>query len=55
MDDHAHEQSALEFQDLIAAMSDKVLLASYLATDGIPGDPWVDALAAAMKERGIDD
>ena len=55
MDDHAHEQSALEFQDLIAKMSDKVLRSSYLASKAEAGDPWQDALAQAMQERGIDD
>jgi hypothetical protein len=55
MSDHDHEKTALEFQDLIAAMSDKFLRASYLASTAEAGDPWQDALAAAMKERGIDD
>jgi hypothetical protein len=35
-------------------MSDKALRTAYLAPDGCPGVPWVDAMAAAMQERGID-
>lgn len=50
-----HEAGALEYQDLIAKMSDKVLRASYLANTAEAGDAWQDALAAAMKERQIDD
>jgi hypothetical protein len=55
MQDHDHEASALEMQDLIAMMSDKVLRASYLANTAEAGDPWQDALAAAMRERNLDD
>jgi hypothetical protein len=55
MDEHAHEQSALELQDRIATMSDKAVRTAYLASDGIPGNPWTHALAQAMKEREIDD
>ncbi|PTW49373.1 hypothetical protein C8J25_101881 [Sphingomonas faeni] len=55
MQDHEHEATALEFQDLIAKMNDKQLRASYLASAAEAGDPWQDALAAAMSERGIDD
>jgi hypothetical protein len=54
MDDHDTEATALEFQDRIAMMSDKALRTAYLASDGCPGVPWVDAMAAAMTERGID-
>lgn len=53
--EHDHEKTALEYQDRIAAMSDKGVRTAYLASDGIPGNPWTDALAAAMKEREIDD
>lgn len=55
MDEHAYEQRALNLQDRIATMTDKDVRQAYEATDGIPGDPWVDALAATMKERSIDD
>jgi hypothetical protein len=55
MDDHDYEASALDIQDRIAAMSDKAIRTAYLASDGVPGVPWIDALAQAMKERGIDD
>lgn len=55
MQDHEHEVSALEFQDRIAQMSDKAVRTAYLASDGVPGIPWIDALALAMKERGIAD
>ncbi len=54
MNDHAHEQRALEFQELIAMMNDKVLRSSYLASKAEAGDPWQDALAQAIQDRGID-
>lgn len=52
--DHDCEASALDIQDRIAAMSDKAIRTAYLASDGIPGNPWTDALARAMRERGVD-
>jgi len=51
MQDHEHEASARELRDRIAQMSDKVLRASYRASRAEVGDPWRDALAAAMQER----
>ena len=51
MQDHEHEATALELQDRIAQMSDKVLRASYRASNAKVGDPWRDALAAAMRAR----
>ncbi len=54
-DDHDAEARALEFQEKIATMSDKAVRTAYLASDGVPGVPWLDALAQAIKERGIDD
>lgn len=55
MQDHENEATALEYQDRIAQMSDKAVRTAYLAGDGVPGVPWLDALAQSMKERGIDD
>lgn len=55
MNDHENEKTALEYQDRIAVMSDAELRATYLANAAEAGDPWQDALAAAMKERQIDD
>ena len=55
MSDHDAEATALEFQEKIATMSDKAVRTAYLASDGVPGVPWLDALGQAMKERGIDD
>jgi hypothetical protein len=51
MQDHEHEASVQELQDRIAQMSDKVLRASYQASRAEVGDPWRDALAAAIQER----
>ena len=48
------ERTALEYQDRIAAMSDDEVRREFLKTDGEPGDPWADALAAALNERNID-
>lgn len=50
-----HEATALDYLDRIAAMSDRDVRQAYEATTGTPGDAWADALAEAMKERGIDD
>lgn len=55
MQDHEREATALEMQDRIAPMSDVEVLAAYEASDAEAGDPWQDALAVAMLERGIDD
>lgn len=52
--DHDNEATALEYRDRIAAMSDKALRTAYLASDGVPGVPWVDAMAQACREREID-
>lgn len=52
--DHEAEAPAFEYHDRIAAMSDAALRTAYLASDGCPGDPWIDALAQACQERGID-
>ena len=51
MQDPEHKATALELQDRIAQMSDKVLPASYRASGAEVGDPWRDALAAAMQQR----
>ncbi|WP_156348857.1 hypothetical protein [Sphingomonas sp. Leaf230] len=51
MEEDEHEASARELQDRIAQMSDKVLRASYRASGAEVGDPWRDALAAAMHQR----
>lgn len=51
MQDHEHEATARELQDRIAQMSDKVLRASYRASAADVGDPWRNALAAAMQQR----
>ena len=48
---HEHSASASEVTDRIAQMSDKDLRASYRASGAEVGDPWRDALAAAMRER----
>ena len=35
-------------------LDDRALCDAYLATDGEPGDPWADALAAELERRNID-
>lgn len=55
MNDHENEKTALEYQDRIAAMSDEELRATYLSSTAEAGDPWQNALASALQERGIDD
>jgi hypothetical protein len=54
MDDHGYEQEALAIQDRIASMSDAALRTAYLASEGLPGIAWTEALAQAMKDRNID-
>ncbi len=54
MTDEEYERQALELQDRIAAMSDKELADAYNATDGTPGDPYVEALVSALQERNVD-
>jgi hypothetical protein len=54
MNDHVYEAAALDIQDRIAAMSDAGVRTAFLASNGCPGVPWVDALAQAMKDRNID-
>ncbi|MEG3162908.1 hypothetical protein U1763_20675 [Sphingomonas sp. LB2R24] len=51
---HENEATALDFRERIATMSDEAVRHTYQATDGIPGIPWTDALAAAMQERSIE-
>lgn len=53
-DDEDYERRILEMQDRIATMSDAEVKQAYEATDGEPGDAWVDALANAPQERNID-
>lgn len=48
MDDNAERLAR------IAAMSDADLRRAYLATDGVPGDPEVDALEAEIARRDLD-
>ena len=52
-DQHTDEQQALECQDRIETMTDDEIRRAYLATDGVPGEQWVDLLAAALEARGI--
>lgn len=54
MTDDEYERRALELQDRIATMTDQELVAEYQKTDGTAGDPYVDALAAALEERDVD-
>ena len=51
MEDREHKASARELQDRIAQMSDRDLRASYRASGAEVGDPWRDALVAAMQQR----
>jgi ribosomal protein L12E/L44/L45/RPP1/RPP2 len=55
MEDHEYEARILEYQDRIATLSDDELRAAYEASDAEAGDPWQDALAAAMQERNLDE
>ena len=54
MDDHEYEQRILEIQDRVLTMTDEEVRGAYLASDGEAGDPWVDALVQAHKDRDID-
>lgn len=40
--------------DDLQALSDRDLIARYQRTDGEPGDPEADALAAEIERRGLD-
>jgi hypothetical protein len=37
-----------------SSLSDEALIAAWLATDGEPGDPVADAIAAELERRGLD-
>lgn len=54
MIDDAVEQHTLVCQDRIETMADEEIRRAYLATDGMPGNQWVDLLADALETRGID-
>ena len=51
---HENEATALDFRERIATTSDEAVRHTFQATDGVPGVPWTDALAAAMQERSIE-
>ena len=54
MTEDENEHQALELGEQIAAMTDKELVAAFQKTEGIPGDPYADALLAEIQERNLD-
>lgn len=54
MDEHEYDQRIFKIEDRILTMTDDEIRAAYLASDGEPGDPWVDALTSALDAPGID-
>lgn len=49
-----YEHQALELGERIAAMTDEELVAAFQKTEGIPGDPYSDALLAEIQQRNLD-
>lgn len=54
MSEDNSEATALEFKDRAAWPNNKAVRIAYLASDGCPGFPWIDALAEACRECEID-
>lgn len=53
-DEDPTEQISLAVTDLFATVPDAEICEAYLNTDGEPGDPVADALAAECERRNLD-